>query len=194
MAQLFDLIAALLGMVALAPLFLAVSLAIVLDSPGPVLYRARRVGLGGRLFDLYKFRSMVVSADQLGPGITTASDGRITRVGRLLRQWKIDELPQLVNVLKGEMRLVGPRPEDPRYVALYSAEQRRVLDVRPGITGAAALHYRHEEQLLTGKVWEQRYVEQIMPRKIEIEIEYLEHRTFFSDMRLLIRTCLAILR
>ena len=132
--RLLDLVASLAGLTLLSPLFVFIALLIALDSPGPVFYRGQRVGRHGRLFRLYKFRSMVISADKQGPGITAAGDARITRVGRFLRRAKLDELPQLINVLLGDMSLVGPRPEDPRYVAFYTPEQRRVLSVRPGIT------------------------------------------------------------
>ena len=180
--RLLDLAASLIGLIILCPLLLVVALLIKLDSPGPVLYRAKRVGKDGRPFHLFKFRSMVSDADRRGPGITTAGDQRVTRVGGWLRRTKVDELPQLINVLRGEMSLVGPRPEDPRYVALYTPEQRRVLAVRPGITSPASLKYRHEEQLLSGSNWEQTYTDQIMPDKIEIELDYLSQRSLWSDL------------
>jgi lipopolysaccharide/colanic/teichoic acid biosynthesis glycosyltransferase len=171
-----------------------VALLIKLDTPGPVFYRARRIGRGGRPFELLKFRSMVTGAGQLGPGLTIAGDGRITRSGRWLRQTKVDELPQLFNVLKGEMSLVGPRPEDPRYVALYSAEQRRVLAVRPGITSPASIRYRGEEALLAGADWEQTYTGRIMPDKLQRELAYLARRTLWSDLAVLWQTALALFK
>jgi lipopolysaccharide/colanic/teichoic acid biosynthesis glycosyltransferase len=187
-----DAIASGLGLIVLSPLFLLVALAIWLDSPGPVFFRARRVGKEGVPFSLYKFRSMVAGADKQGPGITATGDARITRVGRFLRRTKIDELPQLINVLEGEMSLVGPRPEDPRYVALYTPEQRRVLAVRPGITSAASLAYRHEEQLLTGEDWETTYRTRVLPEKLTIDLAYLEQRTISSDLKLIFHTITAI--
>ena len=187
-----DLAISLAGLVLLSPLFALVALLIKTDSSGPVLFRARRVGRDGRVFRLYKFRTMVVDADVRGPGITTAGDSRITRVGHLLRRTKIDELPQLVNVLVGEMSLVGPRPEDPRYVALYTPEQQRVLAVRPGITSPASLRYRNEERLLGGPDWRQVYVEQVMPHKLQIELDYLAHRTVWTDLGILFQTLLAL--
>lgn len=183
-----DLTASLAGLILLSPLLAAVAGLVKLDSPGPVLYRAQRVGQGGRLFRLYKFRSMVTDAARRGPAITTAGDRRVTRVGRLLRRTKIDELPQLINVLKGEMSLVGPRPEDPRYVALYTPEQRQILAVRPGITSPASLHYRREEQLLQGADWERVYVEQVMPHKIQLELDYVARRSLWSDLGLILQT------
>lgn len=192
--RLLDSVLALLGLILLSPLFLLLAVLIKADSVGPVLFRAERVGQGGQLFRLFKFRSMVSHADQRGPGITAAGDERITRVGRLLRKSKLDELPQLINVLTGEMSLVGPRPEDPRYVALYTPEQRRVLEVRPGITSPASLCYRHEEQLLAGPDWEQVYIEQVMPHKLQIELDYVERRTCSTDLNVILRTVLAVFR
>ena len=192
--RVLDLFGSLLGLILLSPLFLLLAVLIKADSAGPVFFRAERVGQGGKRFRLLKFRSMVYGAARLGPGITTAEDERITRVGRLLRNSKLDEIPQLVNVLKGEMSLVGPRPEDPHYVALYTPEQRRILEVRPGITSPASLRYRHEEQLLTGPDWEQVYVEQVMPRKLQMELDYAERRTCWSDLKVILETVLALFR
>ena len=137
---------------------------------------------------------MIVDADRRGPGITAAGDRRVTRIGAFLRRTKLDELPQLINVLRGEMSLVGPRPEDPRYVALYTEEQRQILRVRPGITSAASLAYRHEEQLLSGSDWETQYRQQVMPAKLALDLEYLSRRTMASDLVLIWRTVLAIFR
>ncbi len=190
--RLFDLLVSLVGLVLLAPLGAAIALWIVLDSPGPVFFRGERVGREGRPFRIFKFRTMVADAAHRGPGITTACDPRVTRTGRFLRRHKLDELPQLFNVLRGEMSLVGPRPEDPRYVALYTEEQRRVLRVRPGITGVAALQFRHEEQLLSGEDWERRYVEEIMPRKLALELAYLEQASLGRDLQILLKTLAAL--
>jgi len=137
---------------------------------------------------------MVADADKRGPGITATGDSRVTPVGRFLRRTKIDELPQLINVLRGDMSLVGPRPEDPRYVARYTPEQRRVLAVRPGITSAASLTYRHEEQLLSGEDWETVYRTQVMPEKLAIDLAYLQRRTLWSDLVLVFRTVVAMMR
>src|SRR5690349_3953933 len=137
--RLLDVVAATAGLILLLPLFIVVAIAIKLHDGGHVFYRARRVGKDGCLFHLYKFRTMVVNADRQGPAVTASGDSRITPVGRWLRRTKLDELPQLLNVLVGDMSLVGPRPEDPRYVMLYTPSQRRVLSVRPGITSAASL-------------------------------------------------------
>ncbi len=193
MVRLLDLVASLLGLIMLGPLLLLVALLVKVGSAGPAFYRAVRVGQGGQPFELLKFRSMMDGADQRGPGITWAGDNRVTRLGRLLRRTKIDELPQLWNVLKGEMSLVGPRPEDPRYVALYTAEERQVLAVRPGITSPATLRYYHEEELLKGEDWERVYMEQVMPHKLRMELEYMERRTLWTDVGVIARTFLVLL-
>lgn len=190
----FDLLASAAGLIILSPLFALIALLIRLTSPGPILYRATRIGQGGREFTLYKFRSMVVGADQRGPGITAAGDPRITPVGRILRRAKLDELPQLWNVLRGDMSLVGPRPEDPRYVALYTPEQRRVLAVRPGITSLASIEYRHEEAALDCAGCEGRYVQEVMPAKLAIDLRYVQQATLPGDIVIILRTLLALLR
>ncbi|MFZ1595653.1 MAG: sugar transferase [Anaerolineae bacterium] len=187
-----SVVAAAVGLMLLSPLFCWIALWIKLTSPGPVFYRAVRVGQDGRPFRLYKFRSMIAGTDRQGPGITATGDPRITRVGRFLRRAKLDELPQLLNVLKGEMSLVGPRPEDPRYVALYTPEQRRVLAVRPGITSAASLAFRHEEQLLAGEDWETHYRARVLPDKLALDLAYLARRTLLSDLALILRTLAAV--
>lgn len=194
MMRLIDVLAAAAGLLILSPLLLALALWVKLSSPGPIFYRARRVGRGGQPFHLYKFRTMVADADRRGPGITTAGDSRITPVGRFLRRTKLDELPQLLNVLKGEMSLVGPRPEDPRYVALYNAEQQRVLQVRPGITSPASLQYRNESELLRGRDWETVYTQEILPHKLALELDYLQKRSVWRDLGLIGQTVLSLWR
>jgi lipopolysaccharide/colanic/teichoic acid biosynthesis glycosyltransferase len=189
---LFDFSFALIGLIILSPLFLITSLLIKLTSKGPVFHRGKRVGLNGKLFPFYKFRTMIADATNVGPGITARDDPRITGVGRFLRRTKIDELPQLINVLKGDMSLVGPRPEDPCYVTQYTPEQRRIFGIRPGITSAASLTYRNEEQMLKGQDWETVYRTEILPAKLAIDLDYLSRRTFFSDVMLIIRTILSI--
>lgn len=192
--RMFDIAGATLGLILAGPLLLILAVAIKIESRGPVFFRGVRVGLHGNHFRIFKFRSMVADAEQSGPGITAAGDSRVTRLGRLLRRFKLDELPQLLNVLKGEMSLVGPRPEDPRYVAHYTAEQRRVLSVRPGITGAASVRYRHEEVLLRGPDWETVYLTVIMPDKLKIDLAYIEHWSFGSDLKVLVQTGAALYR
>ena len=190
--RLLDVSISLLGLIILSPVMLIIAVVVKCSSRGPVLYRARRVGKDGRLFHLYKFRSMVADAADRGPRVTGSGDPRVTAVGRLLRRTKLDELPQLFNTLVGDMSLVGPRPEDPGYVNLYSAEQLQVLRVRPGITGAATLLHRHEEQMLTGPDWDETYRREILPAKLRIELEYLSRRTLPGDMRILAQTASAL--
>lgn len=191
MKRILDIVGAAIGCL-LFPLFLVIALAIKLDDGGPIFYRAVRVGQNGRLFQLYKFRTMRVNADREGPRVTTRGDTRITRMGRWLRRTKIDELPQLLNVFANDMSLVGPRPEDPRYVALYTPEQRRILSVKPGITSPASLAYRNEEQLLCGTDWEKTYCEEVMPAKLAIEIDYITRRTLWTDIRLIMQSMQAM--
>src|SRR5258708_29777053 len=164
MERAFDVIVSLAALVFLSPLFAVIAVAVKLTSPGPVFYRGPRIGRLGAEFSILKFRTMRSGA--AGPSITRASDPRVTPVGRFLRRWKLDELPQFVNVLRGEMSLVGPRPEAPEYVLLYSAEERSVLRVRPGITSPASLRYRDEESLLAGQEWRDEYVNRIMRDKL----------------------------
>jgi lipopolysaccharide/colanic/teichoic acid biosynthesis glycosyltransferase len=176
------------GLLVLSPLLLMLWLAVRAQDGGCALHRATRVGRHGREFQLLKFRTMVVGAERIGAAVTGARDPRVTPLGRALRRWKLDELPQLWNVLRGEMSLVGPRPEAPRYVARYSIAQRAVLSVRPGITGPATLAYRHEERLLAGDDPERQYVDRIMPAKLAIDLEYLPTRSCWADLRILLRT------
>ena len=186
---------AVVGLVVLSPLVVVLAIAVKATSPGPVLHRAVRVGRHGQLFPLLKFRTMVVGAAHAGPAVTRSGDPRITPIGRLLRRTKLDELPQLVNVLGGQMSLVGPRPEDPRYVALYDERERHVLDVRPGITGAASLRYRDEEAVLASfeSDLEAAYLV-VMRDKLKIDLDYLAHRTIRSDLSLVLETLLAVVR
>lgn len=193
MKRIFDIVGAATGLILLSPFLLLIAVAVKVASAGPVIYRARRVGRYGRNFDLLKFRSMTVSSSP-GAAVTRAGDPRVTPIGRILRASKLDELPQLINVLRGDMSLVGPRPEDPRYTALYDDEQRQVLNVRPGITSAASILYRDEEGMLTAADWERQYVEQVMPEKLRIDLEYLRRRTFASDLALIARTIAAVFR
>lgn len=189
-----DVVFSLGGLIVLSPIMLIIAAAVALSSPGGVFYRAERVGKDGKVFRLYKFRSMVTGADKAGPAVTVAGDARVTPVGRFLRKTKLDELPQLINVLKGEMSLVGPRPESPKYVALYTETQRAVLRVRPGITSLASIRYRDEESLLHGADWERRYIEQIMPEKIAIDLDYIASANPWKDVLIILQTFRAILR
>jgi lipopolysaccharide/colanic/teichoic acid biosynthesis glycosyltransferase len=173
----------------------AIALAIKLDSRGPALFAQQRVGRFGRLFRMYKFRTMVCGAERRGPLLTIGRDSRITRLGHWLRKTKLDELPQLFNVLKGDMSLVGPRPEVPKYVALYDQEQRRVLDVRPGITDPASIAYIDESRLLAGSDDpESLYVARIMPAKLAYNLAYVEQSTVARDIATILKTLLRIIR
>jgi len=188
-----DLLISGLGLILLSPLLLFLALWIKLDSPGPVLYQGKRVGLDGRPFFMYKFRTMVQGAERRGPAVTHRDDPSITKAGRILRGTKLDELPQLLNVLKGEMSLVGPRPEDPSYVELYTPEQRQVLSVKPGITGPTQLEYRDEASMLHGESVDEEYVTRIMPKKLKLDLEYVCNRSLMLDLKILWRTGITLL-
>jgi lipopolysaccharide/colanic/teichoic acid biosynthesis glycosyltransferase len=188
--RLFDLLGAALALLLLLPLLALVAIAIRLDSPGPVFFRQQRIGRYGVPFRIHKFRTMRVDAQATGPQVTLAQDARITRVGHTLRHYRIDELPQFIDVLRGTMSLVGPRPEVPRFVAFYPAEiKARVLAVRPGITDPASLAHIDEAALLAGAVDPERaYVEAILPAKLALQAEYAERATLVSDLAVLGRT------
>lgn len=190
----FDVLVSSILLVGFSPLFLIVAALIAVESGTPIFHHALRVGRGGSLFTLYKFRSMVVNASSTGPGLTRQGDRRVTRVGRFLRKFKIDEMPQLINVLKGEMSMVGPRPEDPRYVLRYTTEQRRVLGVRPGISSPASIKYCNEEELLAPREsdLERLYLTTILPDKLRLDLEYLERQSVLVDLVVLIQTAAAI--
>jgi len=189
-----DLVVAIPALLLAAPIIAAAAIAIRVDSRGPVLYHGVRVGRDGSLFEIHKLRTMRLDAESTGPGVTAGRDPRVTRVGRVLRRTKLDELPQLVNVLVGEMSLVGPRPEHPEYVSRYTQEQRRLLGVRPGITGPASLAYIDEEEQLSGPDPEETYVTHVMPRKLHIELEYLDQDSPAMRVKILVRTAAAIVR
>lgn len=189
-----DLLLSLLGLLVLAPLLLLIACWIKLDSRGPVFFRQERVGRFGVPFRIHKFRTMKDGASIDGPSITVGADARITRVGRWLRQSKLDELPQLIDVLQGRMSMVGPRPEVPRYVALYPAELRaKVLSVRPGITDPASIAYRDESRLLAAAADPEReYLHVVMPAKLEHAARYIDQRSLRGDLRLIGATLRAL--
>ena len=187
--RLFEYALSAVAIVLLLPLFLLLAAAIRLESPGPVFYHQRRVGQHGELFWIWKLRTMAADAEHRGPSITRGGDARITRVGRLLRRYKLDELPQLVNVLRGEMGLIGPRPEVPEYVALYTEDQRRVLEDRPGITDPASVAFADEEQRLAeAEDPEQFYREVVLPEKLRLYLDYRRRRSWRNDLGLLLST------
>ena len=187
--RLFDIVASLFGIIIVGIPLIIVAILIKLDSKGPILFLQKRVGRYGNPFYIYKFRTMITDAEKLGKQITVGNDSRITKVGAVLRKYKIDELPQLFNVLKGDMSLVGPRPEVPRYVELYSEEERHVLDVRPGITDLASIRYKDENDIL-GKVDnpEEYYINVIMKDKLKLNLEYIEKSNLLFDIRLIMKT------
>lgn len=195
MKRAFDFAVSGLGLVMTSPIILAAAIAVKLDSGGPAFYKGPRVGRDGRIFQIYKLRTMQVGAERKGPAVTSAGDQRVTAVGRLLRRTKADELPQLLNVLRGDMSLVGPRPEHPEYVKHYPPDQRDSLKVRPGMTGPSSLAFIDEETLLEGGDPESTYLEQIMPRKLALDSEYVRTATFGGDLRILLKTArLVVLR
>ncbi len=189
MKRAFDLLAAGTGLVVLSPLLVVLGMAVKFTSPGPIFFRQTRLGRGKQPFMIFKFRSMVVHHSGQHAQVTSSGDARITPIGRLLRWTKLDELPQLLNVLRGEMSLVGPRPEVPKYVAKFPAEFDELLCVRPGITGLASVVYRDEEQVLAQSPEpETAYLEKVLPAKIRLEQTYLRQRSFWFDLGLILRT------
>jgi lipopolysaccharide/colanic/teichoic acid biosynthesis glycosyltransferase len=185
--RMFDVMFAGVGLVLLSPLFVGIAVWIKLDSPGPVFFRQERVGRAGVLFRIHKFRSMRVDAPSTGPEITVGADSRITRVGHVLRRAKLDELPQLIDVLEGTMSFVGPRPEVPRYVAMYPAALReKVLSVRPGITDPASLEYRDESDVLARAADPERtYIDVVMPAKLQRAAQYVDRMSMANDLRVI---------
>ena len=191
--RLFDMVCAALGLLVLSPVLLLCALLVGLTSPGGVLFRQERVGKDGVPFTIYKFRSM--RKDNAGLKISTSGDSRITPVGRVLRKAKLDELPQLWNVLKGDMSFVGPRPEVREYTDLYTPEQRQVLLVRPGITGLASIRYRNENDLLSASTDPNRtYIEEVMPAKLALDLEYIPRACVSYDIKLILETLVTVVR
>ena len=195
MIRFFDFILSLVGLVVLAPIFIVLAIWIKIDSKGPVFYKQVRVGQNGIDFGLFKFRSMVVDADKKGLITVGGRDPRITRSGYFIRKYKLDELPQLINVLLGDMSLVGPRPEVRKYVELYTDEQQKVLSVKPGITDYASIEYMDENEIL-GKSTdpEKTYIEEIMPEKIKYNMKYIKNRSLIEYFKIIFLTVLKIIR
>jgi len=187
-----DVLCAVMGLFFLWPILCVVAAAIKLDDGGPVLYKQVRVGRNFRRFWLWKFRSMVPGAERAGP-LTSSGDTRLTRVGCLLRRYKLDELPQLFNILKGDMQLVGARPEVEQYVQMFRPQYAFILQERPGITDPATLAYRHEDQILSASQTEEQYVEQILPAKLKLSMEYQKQRSLLSDVGILLRTAAGLI-
>lgn len=185
----FDIICSFIGILVLSPVFIVLSLCVLFSSPGGIFYVQKRVGRNGMDFSLFKFRSMRTGSDKKGLLTVGGKDSRITRTGYFLRRYKLDELPQLLNVLIGDMSLVGPRPEVRKYVELYNEEQRRVLSVRPGITDYASLEYFDENELLGKSADPERtYIEKVMPAKLKLNMRYIEEQGLATDLKIIFKT------
>ena len=190
----FDISVAAIGLVLLAPMLVLIALTVKLCSPGPALYRGIRVGLCGKLFSMLKFRTMVVNAESLGGSATAADDQRITSIGKFLRRYKLDELPQLLNVLAGDMSLAGPRPEVQKYVNLYSPEEQAILKVRPGVTDWASIWNSNEAAVLEGsRDPEKSYEELIRPTKLALQLLYVRNHSLLIDLKILLHTGLKLI-
>ena len=192
--RVFDIVFSLLGLLLLSPLFLIIGLIIKTGSKGPIFFKQIRVGKDGKEFKIIKFRTMEIDAEKKGMQITVGQDSRIMKEGRWLRKFKLDELPQLINVLVGEMSLVGPRPEVPKYVAYYNDYQRTILKVRPGITDLASIEFRAENELLGKSIDpEKTYIEEIIPAKLSLNLKYLKSMSLLNDLKIIIRTIIVLL-
>jgi lipopolysaccharide/colanic/teichoic acid biosynthesis glycosyltransferase len=193
--RILDFTLSLLGLIVLFPVFVIIAILIKAEDGGSIFFRQTRVGQNGKFFKIYKFRTMVENAEKLGAQVTKEDDPRITKVGRFLRKYKLDELPQLINVLKGEMSLVGPRPEVPKYVNAYREEYKEILKVKPGITDYAAIEFIDEEKLLKGADNPEKvYLEKILPKKIVYYKKYLNEIGFLTDLKLIFKTLMGILK
>ena len=194
--RVIDILGSGLGLVILSPVFLWVALKIKLDDGGPIFYKGRRVGKGGKLFEMYKFRTMVIGADKLGGPSTAADDPRLTGIGLFLKKYQLDELPQLINVFKGKMSLVGPRPEVEMYVDMMTIEQKNaILSVRPGMTDYASLWNFHESEILKGaKDPEIAYQKLIRPKKLALQMRYVKERSLWVDIRIIFLTIFKIFK
>ena len=190
----FDIVSSVVGFLITLPVFLFVVFLIKKESPGPIFYRAQRVGRNGKAFVMYKFRTMVINADKIGGPSTAADDPRLTRIGMFLKKYQLDELPQLINVIKGDMSVVGPRPEVKLYVDMMTEEEKSViLSVRPGLTDLASLWNFHEAEILRGSVDpEKTYMEEIRPEKLRLQKEYVEDSSFWLDMKIIFKTIIKI--
>lgn len=191
--RVFDIFFSAAGLFLLSPFFLFIMLLVRLDSCGPFFFRQERIGKNFKPFSIYKFRSMSVNAPQKGPSITVSGDKRVTRVGKFLRKYKIDELPQLINVLRGEMSFVGPRPEVRKYVELFRKDYEKLLTIRPGITDPASIYFSDEEGVLSSSVnWENTYITKILPEKIILAAVYVDNHTILTDIKLILKTLIRI--
>lgn len=187
--RIFDIIATIIGLVLLLPIILPICLWIKLSSKGPLFYSQNRVGKNFKEFKVYKFRSMVINADTIGPSVTSGDDPRITKVGKIIRKTKIDELPQLLNVIKGDMSLVGPRPEVMKFVKEKKEDYKVILSIKPGITDNAAIEFRDEETIMEQYIdKEKAYIDIILPKKIKLYNYYISNISFLNDIKLILKT------
>ena len=193
----FDIFISSVGMIVASPILLICAMAIKSESKGPVFYRGKRIGRNGKPFFIYKFRSMVDNAENLGASSTNASDVRITRVGRYIRKYKLDELSQLINVLKGDMSIVGPRPQVKWAVDLFTEEEKEILRLRPGLTDWASIRFNNEEEIIEKSGYsnaDEAYMELIHPEKMRLQLKYLRERSFLTDLRIILDTAGMLLR
>lgn len=191
--RLFDIVASAMGLLTFSPVFLVVAVLIKMDSPGPVFYRGLRIGRYGQPFRVFKFRTMEMNAERVGGPSTPEDDPRITRIGRVLRRYKIDELPQLINVLDGGMSMVGPRPEVQQEVSLYSREERAILRVRPGITDYASIKFHNEGEILKGaEDPHEAYRRLIRPEKVRLGLEYVRDHSLWTDLTIIMKTVMTL--
>jgi Sugar transferases involved in lipopolysaccharide synthesis len=192
--RIIDFLSSFIGLLLLLPILLIICLSIKIDSKGSIVFKQTRVGINGKEYKILKFRTMVADAEKKGMQITVGNDSRITKIGHFLRKTKLDELPQLVNVLIGDMSLVGPRPETPKYVAMYDEKQRNVLKVRPGITDIASIYFRSENSILANEIEPEKvYIEKIMPYKLELNSQYLIKLNILYDFKIIFLTIYAII-
>lgn len=189
-----DIIACLASLLLLFPFFAVVAIIIKVNSPGPVFYRGWRTGLGGRLFRIFKFRTMVVDAEKIGGPSTALNDPRLTGIGKFLRKYKIDELPQLINILTGEMSFVGPRPQVEKYTKLYNDEEQIILSVRPGLTDYASIKFINLDQILGDESVDERYLKEIEPEKNRLRMKYAKEHSFWIDIKIILMTLMQMLK
>jgi len=195
MKRLFDIVFSLLGLMLTTPILLILAILIKREDGGPVFYRGVRVGRHGKLFRIFKFRTMVVNAEKIGGSSTADDDPRITKIGKFIRKYKLDELPQLINVLKGEMSFVGPRHEVQHYVNMYTNEEKAILNVKPGITDWASMWNSDEGAILAGSTdAEKTYMEKIRPEKIRLQLKYVRKRSFFVDLKIIFQTLFKLVK
>lgn len=194
--NIFDFLTSLTSLVILSPLFLLISFLIWIDSSNPVFYRGERVGLNGRKFKIYKFRTMVHNAEKIGASSTSEEDPRITNIGSFLRKYKLDEFPQLINVLMGDMSFVGPRPEVKKFVDLYTEEEKKILKVKPGITDWASLKFDNEGEIIKKsgiKDYDEAYAKLIRPEKLKLQLKYVDNHSFWIDIEIIFKTLIKLI-